>query len=91
VNQASLVHSGPRRQPSRSLQQRHGGGSEYATLWSGGVATNLGGLPGSSAFSVAYGINGAGKVVGFSVVGGIYYATLWSGGVATNLGAVPGN
>ena len=43
--------------------------SRIATEWSGGSVINLGGLPGSTA-SIAHGINDAGQVVGYSLVGG---------------------
>jgi probable HAF family extracellular repeat protein len=45
---------------------------------------DLGGLPGAT-FSAAQGINDAGQVVGYSVVGGLTYATEWSDGNVINL------
>ena len=66
-------------------------GSYTATEWSNGSAINLGGLPGST-FSMAYGINNAGQVVGESdgpAPGD--YATEWSSGSVINLGGLPGN
>jgi probable HAF family extracellular repeat protein len=63
-----------------------------ATLWSGGVATDLGRAPGSVS-SQAFRINDVGQVVGESAVltagGGISEATLWSGGVPTVLSGIP--
>lgn len=64
-------------------------GTNVAILWSGATVTNLGGLGGPSAFSVALGINDSGQVVGFSRTiqnDPRYYATLWSEGAITNLG-----
>jgi probable HAF family extracellular repeat protein len=48
-----------------------------------------GGLPGFT-FSLAYGVNNAGQVVGQSNVNGLPYATEWSGDSIINLGVLPG-
>jgi probable HAF family extracellular repeat protein len=56
-----------------------------AVLWSGGTATNLAPIGGTS--SNALGINASGQVVGYSytTANGPYRATLWNGLVATDL------
>jgi probable HAF family extracellular repeat protein len=64
------------------------GSGACATEWSGRNVINLGGLPGSYE-SVANGINDAGQVVGWSLVGGLH-ATEWSGGSGIDLGGLPG-
>ena len=53
--------------------------------------TALGTLGGSS--SIAYGINNAGQVVGYSYLTGdvSYHATVWNGAVATDLGTLGGS
>ena len=66
------------------------GGVDYATEWSRGSVTNLGGLPGFTD-SVAYAINDAGQAVGSSIVGGQVDATEWSRGSVINLGGLPGS
>jgi probable HAF family extracellular repeat protein len=66
------------------LSHTAGDAAQHATLWSGGVATDVGTLGGTGSWAV--GINNAGQVVGTS--GG--HATLWSGGVASDLGTLGG-
>src|SRR5207245_1892874 len=57
----------------------------HAVLWSNGVKTDLGVLPGSSA-SIALSINGAGQVVGVSgQTVGIGHGFLWSNGQMLDL------
>ena len=57
------------------------------TLWSGGTATNLGTLGGTS--GLAFALNTSGQVVGMSTITGdtANHATLWSGGSIIDLGA----
>jgi probable HAF family extracellular repeat protein len=51
---------------------------EHAFLWSDGVMTDLGTLPGGS-YSRALGINAAGEIVGFSQTATHeQHATLWT-------------
>jgi len=58
----------------------------HATLWNGTTPIDLGTLPGAIGDSIAYGINNAGQVVGWSGwAGGPQHATLWNGRVATDL------
>ncbi|MCW5761415.1 MAG: hypothetical protein KIS90_16715, partial [Phenylobacterium sp.] len=45
------------------------------------ILTDLGDLPGGNDHSVAYGINNAGQVVGYSYAATGYRAFLWSEGV----------
>lgn len=69
-----------------------GNAAARATLWSGGVLTDLGALV-AGGNSIAYGINNAGQVVGASnTVGGdtSYHASLWNSGLMTDLGTVGG-
>jgi probable HAF family extracellular repeat protein len=63
------------------------GSVAHATLWSGGVATDLGTLGGYESF--AYGINDSGQVVGNSLITDLTanHATLWDHGTVTDLGA----
>jgi probable HAF family extracellular repeat protein len=61
-----------------------------ATEWSSGGPINLGGPPGFTT-SAAAGINDAGQVVGYSLVGNGSYATEWSGGSSINLGGLSGS
>ncbi|WP_083682660.1 DUF3466 family protein [Archangium sp. Cb G35] len=57
--------------------------------WSGGTLTELGTLPGSNAFSRAYGINAHGVVVGESD-NNVPRAFRWEAGVLTELGTLGG-
>jgi probable HAF family extracellular repeat protein len=67
-------------------------GGYRAFLYSGGVRTTLGTLGGN--YSLAYGINDAGQVVGYSGTSltstFIEHAFLYSGGVMTDLGTLGG-
>ena len=72
-----------------------GGFGSHAFLYSGGIMTDLGTLPGRSQ-SVAYGINNSGQVVGYSTnscgsggLNGCSHAFLYSGGMI-DLGTLPG-
>src|SRR2546427_12748595 len=61
-----------------------------AFLWQGGTMTDLGGLPGYQ-FSIAWGINDAGQVVGSSTgADGMTHAVLWEAGVVRDLGNLGG-
>jgi len=63
------------------------GGGTHAFRWRNGVMTDLGTLPGGSAFSVANGINDKGEVVGFSdVASGASHAFLHRRGGMVDLG-----
>src|SRR2546422_1055093 len=59
-------------------------GFSHAFLWQNGVMRDLGTLPGDVS-SAAFGINGAGHVIGYSYVtyGGPSHAFLWHDGVMT--------
>jgi probable HAF family extracellular repeat protein len=67
-------------------------GSTHAFLYSGGIMTDLGTLPGGTQ-SVAYGINASGQVVGYSSIdsSGDDHAFLYSGGVMKDLGTLGGS
>ncbi len=55
-----------------------------SVVWSGGVATALGGLGGGASYTSA--INNAGQVAGGTYSGaGVYHATVWTGGVPSDL------
>jgi probable HAF family extracellular repeat protein len=65
-------------------------GVEHAFLYSGGVMTDLGTLPGGY-YSSGFGINNNGQVVGDAqVAGGNYHGFLYSSGTMTDLGTLPG-
>jgi probable HAF family extracellular repeat protein len=67
--------------------------THHAFLWNNGVMTDLGTLPGATSpndFSIAYGINSSGHVVGESDTGVDHHAFLWSNSVMTDLGIVHG-
>jgi len=65
------------------------GGQIHAALYSNGVVTDLGVLPGGT-WSEATGINAAGQVVGNSNTGsGVERGFLYSGGVMIDLGTLP--
>jgi probable HAF family extracellular repeat protein len=62
-----------------------------ATLWQGGVARDLGTLPGDAS-STARAINAAGHVVGESLAGPLKSrAVLWHNGTTQDLGSLPGD
>ena len=62
-----------------------------ATLWHGGVARDLGTLPGDAS-STARAINAAGHVVGESLAGPLKSrAVLWHDGTTQDLGSLPGH
>jgi probable HAF family extracellular repeat protein len=62
-----------------------------ATLWQGGVARDLGTLPGHAS-SAARAINAAGQVVGESLAGPLQSrAVLWHNGRTQDLGSLPGD
>ena len=62
----------------------------HAFLYSGGVMTDLGTLPGGT-YSCATGINNNGQIVGYSnTASGPIHAFLYSGGKMTDLGTLPG-
>jgi probable HAF family extracellular repeat protein len=62
-----------------------------ATLWHGGVARDLGTLPGDAS-STARAINAAGHVVGESLAGPLKSrAVLWHNGTTQDLGSLPGD
>jgi probable HAF family extracellular repeat protein len=62
-----------------------------ATLWHGGVARDLGTLPGDAS-STARAINAAGRVVGESLAGPLKSrAVLWHNGTTQDLGSLPGD
>ena len=61
----------------------------HAALYSGGVITDLGVLPGGTT-SEATGINASGQIVGDGdISSGVTHAFLYSGGVMTDLGTLP--
>uniref|UniRef100_A0A7C4AHU5 HAF repeat-containing protein n=1 Tax=Fundidesulfovibrio putealis TaxID=270496 RepID=A0A7C4AHU5_9BACT len=64
-------------------------GDERAFLWSGGVMTSLGVLPGGAS-SHALGLNDLGQVVGSATIAGGSRGFLYSGGVMTDLGTLSG-
>ncbi len=66
-----------------------GSSGGYAFLYSNGVMTNLGTLPGTD-YSSAMGVNDSGQVVGYSLAGGEAHAFLYSNGVMTALPTLPG-
>ena len=63
----------------------------HALIWQDGMATDLGGLGGTS--SIANAINNQNQVVGQSNLAGdtIFHAFLWQDGVMTDLGTLPGH
>jgi probable HAF family extracellular repeat protein len=67
------------------------GALPHTFLYSGGVMTDLGTLPGGSE-SQGNGINSSGQITGWSqtAVGKPTLAFIWSNGTYTNLGPVPG-
>ncbi len=69
-------------------------GGDRAFLYQNGTMTDLGTIPGPSgeeAFSIAYGINNIGQVVGSSsAMPGNPRAFLYQNGTMTNLGTIPG-
>ena len=60
-----------------------------AALWSDGILTDLGPLPGDL-YSRAYGINNSGQVVGTSSSGGVTHGVIWKNGTITTLGFLGG-
>jgi probable HAF family extracellular repeat protein len=64
-------------------------GSQHATLWTNGMATDLGFVTGYTS-SVAHRINSAGMIVGYSAVSGNDFgrATLWDGKTVLDLNSV---
>jgi uncharacterized repeat protein (TIGR01451 family) len=69
-------------------------GDKHATLWRDGVMLNLGALPGHE-YSMAYGINELGQIVGTSrdtdgSNGNEQHPFLWDNGVMTDLGTLSG-
>ena len=66
-----------------------GWSNDRATLWNGGVATDLGTIGGL--YSYASAINDSEQIVGMSTnTSGYGHATLWNGGMATDLGTLGG-
>ena len=71
------------------------GNTVHAFLYSGGVMTDLGTLPGGT-YSIGLGINSTGQLAGYSDIAptvqssGVVHAFLYSGGVMTDLGTLPG-
>jgi probable HAF family extracellular repeat protein len=66
------------------------GGNVHAFIYSGGVMTDLGTLPGATS-SYATAINASGQVAGWGPTGtGIYHPFLSSGGTMTDLGVPSG-
>jgi probable HAF family extracellular repeat protein len=61
----------------------------HATVWNGGIPTDLGGLPNGT--SVAYGINDIGQITGAFTIWGqsINRAVLWNEGTANLLNSPP--
>jgi probable HAF family extracellular repeat protein len=66
-------------------------GQAHACLYSGGVVTDLGSISGNPRSDTeAYGIDGAGDVVGYSTAAdGTHHAFLYRGGVLQDLGTLP--
>ena len=65
-------------------------GAAHAFVYSSGTTTDLGTLPGGT-FSDAFGINLAGKIVGFADTGsGSDHAVLFDGATVTDIGTLPG-
>jgi probable HAF family extracellular repeat protein len=62
----------------------------HAFIWSNGIMTDLGTLPGE-AHSFAYGINEGGQVVGDSWTSGAGRAFLYSNGLMTDIGTLGGD
>ena len=67
-------------------------GQAHACLYSGGVVTDLGSISNNPRSDAeAYGINGAGDVVGYSTAAdGSHHAFLYRAGVLHDLGTLPG-
>lgn len=63
-------------------------GVEHASVWAGGVISELQGLPGGDE-SYANAINDAGLTVGYSQIANRRVATLWSGASVSTLSSVP--
>ncbi len=60
-----------------------------AIIWNGATPTDLGTLGGR--YSLAYGINDSGQVVGYSeTLDGSAHATIWNGTTPTDLGTLLG-
>ncbi len=67
-------------------------GYAHAFLYSGGMMTDLGSLPGGGAYSNAYGISDNGQVAGYDATleHNYKHGFLYSGGTLTDLGTLPG-
>ncbi len=74
----------------RSVPDAVYGQVDRAAYWSGGIATDLPGLGGSSGY--AAGVNDQGRIVGWSFTARDLqvHAVLWQGGVAHDLGTLGG-
>ena len=71
--------------PVKSWEAAEFAGVNHATEWSGDNIIQLA-VPLGSTDSFAQGINDAGQIVGYSVVGGVSHAIEWSGGTFMDLG-----
>ena len=65
-------------------------GIDRAFLYSNGIMSDLGALPGGAGSSTAYSINNIGQIVGTSNSPGLNRAVLFSGSSVTDLGALGG-